>query len=65
MTVEDVMKAFKSNDSEKRIPVLKMEMDYALAELYEAIQAEDTHKKDQCKARLNELWQEMMQLEAL
>ncbi|WP_231633151.1 hypothetical protein [Numidum massiliense] len=65
MTVEDVIKAFKSKDSEKRIPVLRMEIDYELAELYEAIQEKNTHRIDQCKARLTELRREMLLLEAI
>lgn len=65
MTVEDVIKAFKSKDSEKRIPVLKMEIDYELAQLYEAIQEKNTHRADQCKAKLTELRREMLQLEAM
>lgn len=65
VTVEDVIKAFKSKDSEKRIPVLKMEIDYELAELYEAIQEKNTHRIDQCKARLAELRREMFQLEVI
>lgn len=65
MTVEDVIKAFKSKDSEKRIPVLKMEIDYELAQLFEAIQEKNTHRIDQCKARLHELRREMLLLEAI
>lgn len=61
--MEDVIRAFKSNDSEKRIPVLKMEIDYELAQLYQALQERNTHRADQCKARLAELRREMMLLE--
>lgn len=65
MPVEDVIKAFKSKDSEERIPVLKMEIDYELAHLYEAIQEKNMHRVDQCKARLSELRREMLLLEAM
>lgn len=65
MSVEDVIKAFKSKDSEKRIPVLKMEIDYELAHLHEAIQENNTHRVDQCKARLSELRHEMLLLEEI
>lgn len=63
--MEHVIKAYKSKDSEKRIPVLKMEIDYELAELYEAIQEKNTHRVDQCKARLKELRRELLLLEAI
>lgn len=65
MTVENVIKAFKSKESERRIPVLKMEIDYELAQLYEAIQEKNTHRVDQCKARLTELRREMLLLEVI
>lgn len=65
VTVEHVIKAYKSKDSEKRIPVLKMEIDYELAQLYEAMQEKNTHRVDQCKARLKELRREMLLLEAI
>lgn len=63
--MKEVIKAYKSKDSEKRIPVLKMEIDYELAVLYEALQDKNTHRIDQCKARLMELRQEMLLLEAI
>ncbi|WP_229751975.1 hypothetical protein [Marinithermofilum abyssi] len=65
MTVEDVIKAFKCREPEKRIPVLRMELDYELALLYEAMVENNTHRVDQHKARLRELRQEMLMLEAL
>ncbi|GGE22868.1 hypothetical protein GCM10011571_26170 [Marinithermofilum abyssi] len=65
VTVEDVIKAFKCREPEKRIPVLRMELDYELALLYEAMVENNTHRVDQHKARLRELRQEMLMLEAL
>lgn len=64
-TVEDVIKAFRCREPEKRIPVLRLELDYELALLYEALVENNTHRVDQCKARLQELRKEMLQLEAL
>ncbi|PTM59282.1 hypothetical protein [Desmospora activa] len=63
--MEDVIKAFRCREPEKRIPVLRLELDYELALLYEALLENNTHRVDQCKARLQELRQEMLQLEAL
>lgn len=63
--MEDVVKAFKCRDPEKRIPVIRLELDYELALLYEAMLENSTYKIDQCKERLKELRREMMMLEAL
>jgi hypothetical protein len=65
VTVEEVIRAFKCREPEKRIPVLRMELDYELALLHEAMVENDTHQIDQCKTRLRELRREMMMLEAL
>ncbi|WP_380703660.1 hypothetical protein [Salinithrix halophila] len=63
--MEDVIKAFRCREPEKRIPVLRLELDYELALLHEAMIERNTHRIDQCKARLRELRQEMLMLEAL
>jgi hypothetical protein len=63
--MEDVIKAFKCRDPEERIPVLRMELDYELARLFEAMKENHTHKMDQCKERLKEIRRELMLLEAL
>lgn len=63
--MEEVIKAFRCREPEKRIPVLRLELDYELALLYEALVENNTHRVDQCKARLHELRKEMLQLEAL
>ncbi|WP_089967007.1 hypothetical protein [Lihuaxuella thermophila] len=63
--MEDVIKAYKCRDPEERIPVLRLELDYELALLHEAMMENSTHKIDQCKARLEELRKEMLMLEAL
>ncbi|WP_342778350.1 hypothetical protein [Melghirimyces algeriensis] len=65
MVMEDVIKAFRCREPEKRIPVLRMELDYELALLYEAMVANDVHRVNQSKMRLQKLRQEMMMLEAL
>lgn len=65
VTMEDVIKAFRCREPEKRIPVLRLELDYELALLHEAMVENNPHRVDQCKARLKELRQEMLMLEAL
>ncbi|QKG86011.1 hypothetical protein GXN76_10210 [Kroppenstedtia pulmonis] len=60
-----MIKAFRCQEPEKRISVLRLELDYELALLYEAMAENSTHRIDQCKARLKELRREMLMLEAL
>ena len=60
ITVGAITKAFKSTRVEKRIPVLRMELDYELATLYELMQENDTEKIEACKERLKALRQEML-----
>jgi hypothetical protein len=63
--MEDVIRAFKCRDPEKRIPVLRMELDYELSLLYEAMLENSIHKMNRCKMRLREIRREMLMLEAL
>ncbi|MDA8354700.1 MAG: hypothetical protein M0Z65_16275 [Firmicutes bacterium] len=63
--MEDVIKAFRCREPEKRIPVLRLELDYELALLHEAMVNNDPHRVKQCKDRLKDLRQEMLMLEAL
>lgn len=63
ITTEHVMEAFKSKRAEERIPVWRMELDYELACLYEAIQEGDLSRQEACRQRLEELRREMVMLE--
>ncbi|GAB7387693.1 hypothetical protein BSNK01_15300 [Bacillaceae bacterium] len=58
------MAAVKRRDAEVRIPVLRMEIDYALATLYEAMQANDEKKIRECKEMLERFRREWLMLEA-
>ncbi len=49
----------------KADPVLRLELDYELALLHEAMVENNPHLVDQCKSRLRELRREMIMLEAL
>lgn len=62
--VKELMEALKRKDVEKRIPVLRMEMDYQLAVLYEALQEQDEETIRVCKENLSELRKELLMLEA-
>jgi hypothetical protein len=63
VTVEEMMQAFRSKRPDERIPVLRLELDYELATLYEALQNGDEETAERCKTKLRELRQEMLQLE--
>ncbi|MCM3160342.1 hypothetical protein KDJ21_022000 [Metabacillus litoralis] len=47
-----------------RIGVLRLELDYELASLYEAMQNKDQKKKIECKQKLEKLRKEWMKLQA-
>jgi len=64
VTMDQVIAALKRRDLEERIPVLRLELDYELATLYDAMQAEDNTKMKQSKERLKQLRREMLLLEA-
>nr|WP_241236348.1 hypothetical protein [Brevibacillus marinus] len=64
VSIDQVMAALKRRDAEERIPVLRLELDYELATLYDAMQACDVEQMERCKQRLRQLRQEMLLLEA-
>ncbi|ABO66310.1 Conserved hypothetical protein [Geobacillus thermodenitrificans NG80-2] len=45
----------KRPDGDKRMAVLRLELDYELATLYEAMMEKDEEKKKECKRRLEKL----------
>ncbi|MCR8641856.1 hypothetical protein NV379_04210 [Paenibacillus sp. N1-5-1-14] len=63
VSIEDMIKAFRSKRTDERIPILRMELDYELASLFDAINGGDTKEIQACKGRLAELRQEMLLLE--
>ncbi len=46
--MRQVINALKRTDAEKRIPVLRLELDYELATLYDAMMEDDKQKKEEC-----------------
>ncbi|MBO8162208.1 MAG: hypothetical protein H0Z34_00645 [Brevibacillus sp.] len=62
--MDQVMAALKRRDAEERIPVLRLELDYELATLYDALKQRDTEQINQSKQRLKQLRREMLLLEA-
>lgn len=63
ITTEHIIQAFKSKRIEQRIPVLRLELDYELANLHEALTEGDEERVNKLKERLEELRQEMLMLE--
>ncbi|TBL78256.1 hypothetical protein [Paenibacillus thalictri] len=63
VTVEEMMHAFRSKRPDQRIPVLRMELDYELATLSDALQSGDLKAAEESKERLKDLRYEMLLLE--
>ncbi|KZE47463.1 hypothetical protein AV540_18820 [Brevibacillus parabrevis] len=64
VTMDQVIAALKRRDSEERIPVLRLELDYELATLFDAIQAKDQTQIGKSVEILKQLRREMLLLEA-
>ncbi|WP_226658479.1 MULTISPECIES: hypothetical protein [Guptibacillus] len=62
--MKQVIQSLQRNEAEKRIPVLRMEIDYELATLHDAMTASDQDEMTRCKVKLEELRKEMVRLEA-
>lgn len=63
VTFEDMIQAFQSKRAEERIGVLRMELDYELSNLHEAILEQNDDKIELITNRLQTLRLEMLQLE--
>lgn len=57
-----VMEALRRKEAEERLPVIKLEIDYELATLYEAMQDGDTVQIIKSKERLKQLSEQWMVL---
>ncbi len=62
--MEKVIQTLKRRDGEKRIPVLKLEIDYELQTLFDAIQANEEEQVMDSKVKLDSLRSEWLRLEA-
>jgi hypothetical protein len=58
-----MIQAFRSKRVDERIPVLRLELDYELASLHEALEVGDREAVEASKRKLTELRQEMLLLE--
>lgn len=61
--MKQVLKVLSRKVAEERIPVLRLELDYELATLYEAMTEKNEEKMIKCKKKLEKLRQEMIELE--
>jgi len=57
-----VMDALRKKEAEKKLPVIKMEIDYELLTLYDAIQAKDEAQKSLSKEKLVQLHAELQEI---
>ncbi|MED1786192.1 hypothetical protein P4V47_01465 [Brevibacillus laterosporus] len=63
-TIQDVIRVMKGNRAELRIPVARLELNYELTTLSDALKSGDQEQIQQSKARLHELRRELLLLEA-
>ncbi|WP_042356388.1 hypothetical protein [Bacillus rubiinfantis] len=56
--------SLKKPNEKERAAVLKLEMDYELATLYEAMEEENEKKIKLCKQKLEKIRQELVRLKA-
>ncbi|MBM7659520.1 hypothetical protein JOC85_000287 [Bacillus mesophilus] len=61
--MKQVLNHLKKAEAERRISVLRLEIDYELATLYDAMTEKDTKLKAECKRKLEKLRLEMNRLE--
>ncbi len=66
MAMKQVMNTSKKRDvQQQRMNVLRLEMDYELAVLFEAIQTKNTETQTKSKQKLMNIREELMKMKAL
>ena len=63
ITMDDVIRAFKNREPEERILVLRFELDYELALLFEAMKEQNEIQINRSLKRLQKIRQELILLE--
>lgn len=58
--MEQVIQTVNKTDAEKRIPVLRLEIDYELATLHDAMLSEDLQAMNESKKKLETLRKEFL-----
>ncbi|GAB3068213.1 hypothetical protein [Virgibacillus ainsalahensis] len=59
-----VMEALRRKEAEEKLPVIRMEIDYELVTLYDALKANDNVKIIKAKERLNQLRLQLLEIES-
>ncbi|MGM8211888.1 hypothetical protein ACLIBH_03730 [Virgibacillus sp. W0430] len=59
-----VMEALRRKEEQERLPVIRMEIDYELATLYDAMQERDTVQIIKSKERLRQLRLQKVKIES-
>lgn len=60
--MRQVVKIIRKENDKDKIEVLKMETDYLLSTLHQAIEENDEKEKDKCIGRLSEIHEEIKKL---
>lgn len=58
-----VMEALRRKEAQEKLPVIRMEIDYELVSLYDALKAEDTVEVIKAKEKLKQLRKQLIQIE--
>lgn len=61
--MKQVIQAYKKNDTERKIAVIKLEIDYELLTLHDAMVENDIETINECKKRLEQLRLKLLRLE--
>lgn len=62
MKVKYLMQAIEKQEAKLKLPVIRMEIDYELMNLYDAMQAEDKTGIIKAKQRLSELRHQLIEI---
>ncbi|MEW9677847.1 hypothetical protein ABRT01_17055 [Lentibacillus sp. L22] len=58
-----VMEALRRKEAEEKLPVIRMEIDYELVTLHDAMKANDTVQIIKTKERLEQLRRQLLEIE--
>ncbi|MFQ3545891.1 hypothetical protein Q7A53_17565 [Halobacillus rhizosphaerae] len=59
--MKHVMEALRKREAEEKLPVIRMEIDYELVTLHDAMKAGDMEQMDASKKRLSELRKQLIE----
>ncbi|WP_224752485.1 hypothetical protein [Metabacillus arenae] len=62
--MKQIVKQVQKKESENRLGVLRLELDYELATLFEAMEEKNNEKVNECKKKLERLRKEWLRLQA-